>query len=221
MKGALLYLTVLFLTAILPSGFRAEAQMPSASDDPLRHGHALLIGISKYDDRHWSALEDIPRQVEELKQGLQGHFDTIDVLPELDSDSLRRRLTEFLQNYGDDPTSRLFIYCAGHGYTELISERNELRGYITGTDTPAVDGTANGYNAARHKAISMGQIRTLLVDSRARSIFVLFDSCFAGTIFTDRSRQEPLPLSRERVAQLIEKPARDIITAGSSSQTDR
>jgi len=65
----------------------------------------------------------------------------------------------------------------------------------------------------------MGQIRELLVDSRAKSIFVLFDSCFAGTIFTDRSPQEQQPLSRDIVAQLIEKPARDIITAGSSSQT--
>ena len=46
---------------------RRQAQ--SASDDPLRHGHALLIGISKYDDRRWSALEDVPLQVEQLRRG--------------------------------------------------------------------------------------------------------------------------------------------------------
>jgi hypothetical protein len=154
----------------------------------LRHGHAFLIGVSKYDDRRWPALEDVPLQVEELRRGLQGHFDTIDVVQDLDSDSLRWRVADFLEKYDDEPASRLFIYYAGHGYTELIPGRNELRGYITGTDTPAVDGTLQGYDAARRKAISMGQIRALLVDSRANSIFVLFDSCFAGTIFTDRSR---------------------------------
>ncbi len=219
MKGNLLHIVALALAAMLWSGLWAEAQTPSASDDPLRHGHALLVGISKYDDRHWSTLDDVPLQIEELKRGLQGHFDTIETYQDLDSYTIRRRLEEFLQNYGDEPTSRLFIYYAGHGYTELVPERNELRGYITGTDTPAVDGTAKGYDAARHNSISMGQIRELLVDSRAKSIFVLFDSCFAGTIFTDRSRPEQQPLSRDRVAQLIEKPARDIITAGSSSQT--
>ena len=114
----------------------------------------------------------------------------------------------------------LFIYYAGHGYTELIPERNEYRGYITATDTPAiVEEAAKSYDAARRKAISMGQIRAQLVESRAKSILVLFDSCFAGTIFTDRSRQEEQPLSRDRVAQLIEKPAREIITAGNSSET--
>jgi Ricin-type beta-trefoil lectin domain/Caspase domain len=218
MKVNLLRIILLALSAILWSAHRGQAETPSSSDDPLRHGHALLIGISKYDDRHWPALEDVPLQVEELRRGLQAHFDTVDVARDLDSDSVGRRIASFLQKYGG-PTSRLFIYYAGHGYTELIPERNELRGFITGTDTPAVDGTANAYDAARPKAISMGQIRALLVDSRAKSIFVLFDSCFAGTIFTDRSRQEQQPLSRDRVAQLIGKPARDIITAGSSSQT--
>src|SRR5271166_5478936 len=218
MKKKLPHILILGLGAILWSGLWVKAETRSASDDPLRHGHALLIGISKYDDRHWPALEDVPLQVEQLRRGLQVHFDTVDTALDLDSDSLGRRIANFLQKYGD-PTSRLFIYYAGHGYTELIPERNELRGFITGTDTPAVDGTAGAFDAARPKAISMGQIRALLVDSRAKSIFVLFDSCFAGTIFTDRSRQEQPPLPRDRVAQLIEKPARDIITAGSSSQT--
>ena len=217
MRADALRIAVLFLGAILSSSPRAEA--PPASDDPLRHGHALLIGVSKYDDRRWPALQDVTLQVDELRRGLQGHFDTVDVVRNLDSDSIRRQLANFLDKYDDEPAPRLFVYYAGHGYTELIVDRNELRGYVTGTDTPAVDGTAKSYDAARHKAISMGEIRELLVESRAKSIFFLFDSCFAGTIFTDRSRQGQQPLSKDRVAQLIEKPARDIITAGSSSQT--
>ena len=217
MKGSLLQITILTLVAIFQSGPWVEAH--AASDDPLRHGHALLIGISKYDDHRWSTLVDVPLQVDELERGLQAHFDSIDVATDLDSDALRRRLAEFLNSYGGELASRLFIYYAGHGYTELIPERNEYRGYITATDTPAIDGTARSYDAARRRAISMGQIRALLVDSRAKSILVLFDSCFAGTIFTDRSQEESQPLSKDRVAKLIEKPAREIITAGSSSQT--
>ena len=141
MKSMLFHIAVLALAALLASSLLAEAQTPSASDDPLRHGHALLIGISKYDDHRWPALVDVPLQVDELKRGLQAHFDSIDVATDLNSDALRTRLAEFLEKYNDERESRLFIYYAGHGYTELIPERNEYRGYITATDTPAIDGT--------------------------------------------------------------------------------
>jgi hypothetical protein len=64
----------------------------------------------------------------------------------------------------------------------------------------------------------MGAIRQPLEDSVAKSILFVFDSCFAGTIFTDRGAAPPQPFLKDRVAQLLEKPARQIITAGKSDQ---
>ncbi|MGC2224006.1 MAG: tetratricopeptide repeat protein, partial [Methylocella sp.] len=163
-------------------------------------------------------MDDVPLQLDALRIGLLGHFDTVEVAPDLETEELRQRLTGFLQTYGNDDNARLFIYYAGHGYTEVIRERNENRGYITGIDTPWINGTPQAYNAARIKAISMGSIRAPLEDARAKSILFVFDSCFAGTVFTDRAGDEPLPLTKGKVAQLMENQARDFITAGKSDQ---
>jgi hypothetical protein len=85
-------------------------------------------------------------------------------------------------------------------------------------DTPWINGTLQAYKAARTKAISMRSIRGPLEDARAKSILFVFDSCFAGTVFTDRGGNDPPPLTKEKVAQITEKQARDFITAGTSDQ---
>ena len=212
-------IAALLLAAVSPLK-RAEAQT-QVLDDPLRHGHALLIGNSNYKDPRWPQLEDIPLQLDALQGGLlQGHhFDTVEVEKDLETEQLRARLYNFLQKYGNDSDARLFIYYAGHGYTEPILVRNEYRGYITGTDTPALNGTSQAYDAARRNAIPMSAIRQPVEDALAKSILFVFDSCFAGTIFTDRAGNDtPQPLTPEVVAELMKKPARDFITAGRANQ---
>jgi len=199
------------------SPYRADAQAPPGSDDPLRRGHALLIGNSHYRDSGWPQLDDIPLQLAQLEKGLKEHFDTVKVAQDLQAIPLLAMINDFLREYGNDSNARLLIYYAGHGYTEI--QRNENRGYITGIDTPRIDGTRQAYDAARLKAISMAEIRAPLERAPAKSILVLFDSCFAGTIFTNRAGSDPpRPLTRDLVTQLMERPARDIITAGRSDQ---
>jgi hypothetical protein len=105
------------------------------TQDPLTHGHALLIGNSKYE--RWPQLLDVPLQLQALHKGLQRHFDTIEVRQDLKADELRAALTMFVRVRGNDSNARLFIYYAGHGYTEVIPERNENRGYITALIRPA------------------------------------------------------------------------------------
>jgi len=154
------------------------------SDDPLRHGHALLVGNAHY--IAWPQLDDVPLQLDELEKGLKNHFDTVDAVKDLETEQLRQKINGFLRTYGNDRNARLFIYYAGQGYSEIIPERNEIRGYITGIDTPAIDGTKQAYDTARPKAISMAEIRGPLEDVPAKSILMVFDSAFAGTIFSMR-----------------------------------
>jgi Caspase domain len=215
MRNCLLIATMLVTAISLPH--RAAAQVLSGSDDPLRHGHALLIGNSHY--RAWPQLVDVPLQLDELARGLKKHFDTVEVVKDLETDPLRQKINGFLRSYGNDSNARLFIYYAGHGYTETILPYNENRGYITGIDTPVVDGSVRGYNAARPKAMSMMEIRSPLAEVLAKHILVVFDSCFSGTIFTSRGANDPpRMLSPSVVASLMEKMARDIITAGSANE---
>ena len=177
-------LIAVILAAAILAPHRVAAQVPLA-DDPLRHGHALLIGNSHYLDPGWPRLDDVPLQLTQLEKGLKDHFDSVETLSDSDAISLLNKINDFVRKYGNDSNARLLIYYAGHGYTEI--QRNENRGYITGVDTPRIDGTQRSYDAARLKAISMAEIRAPLERAPAKSILVIFDSCFAGTIFTNRA----------------------------------
>jgi hypothetical protein len=167
-------------------------------------------------------LPDVKLQLEELRAGLSGHFDTIDVVEDLKIEELRQQISMFLLNYGNDSNARLFIYYAGHGYSEPILQFSEYRGYITGIDTPS---TENGYDAARPNAMSMIQARSLLAQTLAKHVLLVFDSCFAGSIFISRTdepprmlKQEEGALTRDEVLRAMEKPSRDIITAGDANE---
>lgn len=100
------------------------AQAPSASTDPLRHGHALLIGNSNYIS--WPHLDDVPLQLDELAAGLKDHFDTVEVMKDLTIKSLRQKINGFLRLRGNDSNARLFVYYAGHGYTEPIYNTTKI-----------------------------------------------------------------------------------------------
>jgi hypothetical protein len=215
------YLFILaLLVALIAAPQSVNAQASSSSADPLRRGHALLIGISHYADSDWPQLDDIPLQLEALQAGLKDHFETIEVRQDLDARELWQTIDHFIRFHGNDSDARLFVYYAGHGYTEVISQRNENRGYITGRDTPSTRrGTRQTYDQARLRAVSMPQISALLREVLARHVLFVFDSCFAGTIFTTRSASEPPKiLSPETLARLMEQPAREFITAGQASE---
>jgi len=184
-----------------------------AEDDPLRHGHALLIGVWNYTDRNWPRLDDIQLQLEQLRGGLAPHFDDVVTLRNPTTEELRINLIDFLNKRGNDPTARLLIYYAGHGFTETSRMRNTHRGFITGIDTPYA-GSLEQITAARPKAISMDAIRSMVADIEALQVLVIFDSCFAGTIFTARSPSEASSLTAQGITNLMKFPVRQFITAG-------
>jgi hypothetical protein len=206
-----------FLGAVISSREPAAAQAPSLAADPLRHGHALLIGNSNYSN--WPRLDDVPLQLDELATGLKSHFDTVEVVKDLKIEPLRQKINDFLRSYGNDSNARLFIYYAGHGYTETVLQYSEQRGYITGIDTPALDGSQRAWAAARTNAMSMKEILVPLAEVFAKHILIVFDSCFAGTIFLARDGNAvPQELAPDVVARLMEMPSRDIITAGRANE---
>src|SRR5215831_1062133 len=111
----------LFVAVVLAAAIslhRADAQAPRASDDPLRHGRALLIGNSHYKDSRWARLDDIPLQFDALRRGLQGHFDTVQVEQNLEAEQLRQKINDFLRTYGNDRSARLFFFFNDTASTE-------------------------------------------------------------------------------------------------------
>lgn len=194
----------------------AHPQPVTAQDDPLRHGHALIIGTWAYNDMRWPRLDDIAPQLKQLKTALTSSFDDVQVLSNPTFDQLESGLRNFLRIQGNRSNARLFVYYAGHGYTEVDFRRNEYRGYITGSDTPYADETSgDSLDAARLKAISMEELRGMVQDVNALQVLFIFDSCFAGTVFTARSpAASPGRLTQNDIERLATLPVREFITAG-------
>jgi len=63
------------------------------------------------------------------------------------------------------------------------------------------------------------EIRLPLAEVLAKHILIVFDSCFAGTIFLAREgNAAPQVMTPDVVARLMERPSRDIITAGRANE---
>jgi outer membrane protein OmpA-like peptidoglycan-associated protein len=188
---------------------------PVAADDKLAQGHALLIGSWDYADRRWARLSGIPLELDELQSEFCKHFQTVTRLDQPTFARLDSGLVAFLRTYGNQANSRLLIYYAGHGYTELDPVRNQDRGFITAVDTPFVDGSAQSYDDARQKAMSLQLVRDQVADASALQILMIFDSCFSGAIFSLRAPPPPpAPLTEAEIEHLIRQPVRQFITAG-------
>lgn len=198
---------------------RARADVP----DDLRtslvgQGHALLIGVSRYDNAAWPTLTSVPGDIAELAAGLRPHFATVETLQDATADEIRARLRAFMTGAWNRPNERLLIYYAGHGFTDFNPNSRVDNGYLTGRDTPACKGGDCG-NAVG-QAVPFQEIDALNREARARQVIVLFDSCFSGTVFLTRAPGfEPRHFDYQRARDAIQSPVRYYITAGGANET--
>lgn len=70
----LLRQVVAALTLALVSTLSAADHSALAQSDPLRRGHALLIGAWRYTDTRWNSLDNIELELRTLRNGLAPHL---------------------------------------------------------------------------------------------------------------------------------------------------
>ena len=75
-----------FIALTLLVGLSFHDRTHAQTIDPLRQGHALLIGNSRYRDSGWPRLDDIPLQLSALKKGLESHFETVEIVQNLETE---------------------------------------------------------------------------------------------------------------------------------------
>jgi hypothetical protein len=163
---------------------------------------ALLIGVDKYEK--WDRLSTIPGELGDLKAALmrQG-FESADINVVLDptADRLKREIEDFFKAPADRQT-RLFLFFAGHGFTD-----NKSTGYIVAADAPP-----KGDPNLKRYAMGMDIISLHSEESNAKHVLMVFDSCFSGAIFLTRGAANlPSPLF---IAD-AERNVRQFITSGS------
>jgi tetratricopeptide (TPR) repeat protein len=176
-----------------------------------RRGHALLIGESHY-TRGWDALASVKDDLKTLKKGLTPYFETVEIVEDPTASELRDRMREFLLGKWNKPDERLFIYYAGHGFTDFNQASRENNGYITGSDTARYDLNPG---KAIENAVPFTDIDAWNRQTRARHVLMVFDSCFSGSLFqTMGSEEEPSRKDLDGIRRMLGQPVRYYITSG-------
>src|SRR5215472_12138968 len=176
-----------------------------------RRGHALLIGESHY-TRGWDELASVRHDLQTLKAGLTPYFETVETVQDPTVSQLRERMREFLLGKWNTPDERLFIYYAGHGFTDFNQASRENNGYITGSDTPRYDLSPG---KAIENAVPFTEIDSWNRQTRARHVLMVFDSCFSGTLFQTMGSEEELRRKDlDGIRRMLGQPIRYYITSG-------
>jgi len=163
---------------------------------------ALVIGIDEYTNG-WPRLSMAVRDAEEIAKSLEERGFEVTLLKNLGGDDLRRALREFYALQGEDPDARLFVWFAGHGHTE------DGEGYIVPADAPAP-----GSARFRLTALHMGDLASMQRVAQAKHVLTIFDSCFAGTVFSQQRSAPPAAITHAAT-----KPVRQFLTSGDADQT--
>ena len=163
--------------------------------------HALVIGIDAYTNG-WPRLSNAVKDARLVAAALRARGFEVTLLSDVTFAELRDALRRFFALKGANPEARLFLWFAGHGHTEYGE------GYIVPADAPA-PGSPEFLLSALH----MGDLGTLARIARSKHVLAVFDSCFAGTIFTAQRARPPAAITRAAV-----QPVRQFLTSGDADQ---
>jgi len=163
--------------------------------------YALVIGNDNYTGG-WQSLSNAVADAEEIAKELAERGFNVTFLRNLDAETFRSSLKEFFALKGADPEARLFLWYAGHGHT-LKGE-----GYLVPSDAPQPITPQ-----FKVKAIHMREFPGFMRLAESKHVFAVFDSCFAGTVFTTRAGGTPAAITRATT-----KPVRQFLTSGDADQ---
>jgi len=145
--------------------------------------HALLIGVSRFDDPSLPHLNAPPSDVQALADVLadpaRGAFDS--VVTSLDDDllTIRDKLSALLDERR--PRDTVLLYYSGHG---INTGGNQL---FLATGTTRQD-------RPRARSLPASEIRDMMASSRAGQLIVVLDCCHSGA-FIEGAKGEAAPVS--------------------------
>jgi hypothetical protein len=166
--------------------------------------HALVIGIDNYTNG-WPRLSKAVEDARAVATALQAKGFEVTLRTNLAADELRKTFREFFAIKGAEPSSRLFLWFAGHGHTV------NGEGFLVPADAPPAIAPA-----FKLSALPMRDFGSLVRLAEAKHVLSVFDSCFSGTIFQARSSSAPKAITRKTTAAV-----RQFITSGDAGQEVR
>ena len=172
-----------------------------------RDSYALLIGVSDY-TAGWPDLESIPGELRAVEKVLRVFGFNVVTHLNTDRAQLEDAIQNFIDDYGFESQNRLLFFFSGHGETR----KEGRKGYLVPSDAPVPAKDEKGF---LKKALPMSQVMAWARLIEAKHVLFLFDSCFSGTVF----KQKSLPEMPPHISTLTAEPVRQFITAGSAGET--
>jgi hypothetical protein len=144
--------------------------------------HALLIGISHFDDPKLAALnspkEDVQAFAQVLADPQRGCFDSVEVSIDNDLLTLRDQLSTLMDGRSAD--DMVLLYYSGHG---IVAKGQRL--YLaTGQSS---------FDKPQARSLSTNEIRDLMEQSRASRLVVILDCCHSG-VFAEGAKGGEAPV---------------------------
>ena len=215
-KHLLIFLSFLLLTTPF-SGATAQTrgisrvvlQIPNGERIQLySQSHALVIGVSKYQDSAWGQLDSVKNDVREIRDALESQGFNVETILNPTKERMNDGIEDFIGNYGFEKNNRLLFYYSGHGYTQ---ERNGRQfGYLVPSDAPNPLTDEKGFF---RKSLKMTRILSWAKEIESKHALFVFDSCFSGSVLRSRALSVP-----EDISYSTSKPVRQFISAGSADQ---
>lgn len=148
--------------------------------------HALLIGVSRFDDERLARLNAPTNDVIALRGILQdssrGNFDNVELSVDDDFLAVRDHLSRFFKDRV--PDDLLLLYYSGHG---ILGRGNRLFLATVGSNL----------DAPRNRSIADSEIRDFIDDSRAGRQIVVLDCCHSGAFVEHAKSAAPAPAVTE------------------------
>ncbi|HKI75112.1 MAG TPA: caspase family protein, partial [Pseudomonadales bacterium] len=165
--------------------------------------HALIIGIDDYTNG-WPKLSNAVTDAEDVAKELKSKGFDVEFHKNVKAAELGNIFKKFFIIKGDNPSARLFIWFAGHGATV------DGEGYLIPADAPV---PSKG-PVFKLDAVALRDFGTYMRQAVSKHVYAVFDSCFAGTVFSSQRALPPPAITRATTM-----PVREFLTSGDADQT--
>lgn len=225
LTASLLATSALAITPINTAQQRVQTEI--ARQLATGKAHALVIGISQFDNDAWPDLDGVDTEVDEISKAFarQG-FEIAEMsgTGRIDHLDLADRINDFFEKYGKDAENRLVVYIATHGYADPRDA--DPKGFLIASDAEPAAGKDV------KKAFSVDQLRMALTGLNAQHVYLFFNSCFSAAMLPPptRANLDDRVVKKSGIAtlsdetaewtlELLSHNARLALTAGSAGQT--